>query len=183
MDAAGRMGMPLFTTDGLGPGYGFEVMNTGAVRNHSPFEQASKVTLGNADNLELAQAATGVTFFGFAPGSDLSHYIRAVYMPQIRGWDVGVGAGIHGGSTKATVADGNLATRCAVAVDEVCTINTRAWFVDAQAQGALSGHELGVYFMFAQGDDPGTKAGEVNLFGGSAGMQNRRAGASMPSTA
>jgi hypothetical protein len=198
MGTAGRMGLTVFTTDGLGPGYGFEVMNTGAVRNHSPFEQATKVTLGNVDNLELAQAATGVTFFGFAPGkgyvtatlyapdsneagltnmdtgTDLSHYIRAVYMPQIRDWDVGIGIGMHGGSTKATVADSDLATRCAVAVDDVCTLNTRARFLDAQAQGAVNGHELGVYFMFAQGDNPGTKAGEVNLFGGSAGDSKPR---------
>jgi hypothetical protein len=193
MGVAGRMGMTLFTTDALGPGYGFEVMNTGAVRNHNPFEQATKVTLGNVDNLELAQAATGITFFGFAPGKGyvtatlyapdsneagltnmdtgaaLSQYLRAVYMPQIRDWDVGIGIGVYSGSTKATIADSDFATRCAVAVDEVCTINTRARFVDAQAQGELNGHELGVYFMFAQGDDPGTRTGQVNLFGGSPG--------------
>jgi len=194
MGVAGRMGMTLFTTDALGPGYGFEVMNTGAVRNHNPFEQATKVTLGNVDNLELAQAATGVTVFGFAPGKGyvtatlyapdsneagrtnmdtgaaLSQYFRAVYMPQIPDWDVGVGVGVYSGSTKATLASGSdLISRCNVLANDVCTINTRARFVDAQAQGELNGHELGVYFMFAQGDDPGTKTGQVNLFGGSAG--------------
>lgn len=194
MGAAGRMGMSVFTTDALGPGYGFEVMNTGAVRNHNPFEQATKVTLGNVDNMELATAATGFTLFGFVPGTgyvtatlyapdsneagltnmdtgtSLSQYFRAVYMPQVRGWDVGVGAGLYTGATKATIADSNFATRCTlVAANDVCTINTRARFVDAQAQGELNGHDLGVYFMFAQGDDPGTKTGEINLFGGSAG--------------
>jgi hypothetical protein len=198
MAGAGRMGLTIFTTDGLGPGYGFEVMNTGAVRNHSPFEQSTKVILGSVDNLELAQAATGVAFFGFLPGkgyvtaslyapdsneagltnmdtgADLSHYLRAVYMPPLPDWDVGVGIGVYGGSTKATVASNSPLVSggdmdCQVNAGEVCNINTQAWFIDAQAQSLLDGHELGIYFMYAQGDDPNSKAGEVNLFASSPG--------------
>jgi len=193
MGAAGRMGLTVFTTDGLGPAYGFEVMNTGVVRNHRPFEQSSKVTLGNVDNLELAQAASGVSFFGFSPGkgfvsatlytpdsneaglthmdvdTNLSHYLRAAYMPQIGGWDVGIGAGIHSGATLASIADSDLASRCGIGVDEICKIYTRARFIDAQAQGNLLGRELGIYFIYAEGDDSGTKIGATNLFGGESG--------------
>jgi hypothetical protein len=194
-----RVGATIFTTDGLGPAYGFEVMNTGAVRNHSPFAQSSNATLGNNDNLDLAGAATGIALFAFsndwfinatvfAPdsneagltgmdtGGKLSTYLRAAYTPVIKGWDTGIGIGLIGGTTEATVTAGgatliNAVTGGTTAADDVGKINTAALFVDAQLQGQLAGKDLGVYLMYARGDNP-TPAGavnEVNLYGGAVG--------------
>lgn len=68
-----------------------------------------------------------------------------------------------------TIAGADLAASCGVAVGNLCQINTNAWFIDAQAQGMISGRELGVYFMYAEGDDPDPGlAGEFNMFGGMA---------------
>ncbi len=193
MGAGSRMGATLFTTDALGPAYGFEIMNTGVVRNHNPFEQSSNILLGNVDNLELAQAATGVTIFGFKPGtgfitaalyapdsneagltnmdvnSDLSHYLRAAYMPQLENWELGLGIGLHGGTTRATVADGDFAARCQITAGETCAIHTSAMFVDFQAQGLLLNRETGLYFIYAQGDEPTSNSGQINLFAGDLG--------------
>jgi len=193
-----RVGVTAFTTDGLGPAYGFEIINTGVVRNHRPFGLSSSPTLGNNSNLELAGAATGVALFVFnnnwfvngtlyAPdsnvagltemnvGGDLSTYLRAAYTPLIRGWDTSLGAGIIRGKTRATITDTGDADVFGGAGSGgyLGTINTRAMFIDAQAQGQVAGKDIGVYFMYASGDDPTTAAqvaaNEVNLFGGVSG--------------
>jgi hypothetical protein len=68
---------------------------------------------------------------------------------------------------KSTVVDTDLATACGIAVDNVCKIKTNAVLVDAQAQGTVAGRELGVYFIYVEGDeaDPGA-VGAVNLYAG-----------------
>ena len=193
-----RVGATAFTTDALGPAYGFEVLNTGVVRNHSPFGQSSKPTLGNNSRLELAGAATGIALFAFdnnwfingtfyAPdsneagltgmdvGRDMSTYLRAAYTPNIQGWDSGFGAGVIRGTTRATISDTGDADVFGGTGSGgyLGKINTSAMFVDAQVQGQVAGKDLGVYFMYARGDDPTTAAqlaaNEVNLFGGPTG--------------
>lgn len=190
-----RTGMTLFTTDGLGAGYGFELMNTGAVRNLRAFGQSAKPTLGNNDNLDLSAAATGFAFYlastpartGKQPawffaatlytpdsneagmtemdvGSPLSTYLRAAYMPRIAGMEAGFGVGIYSGKSRATLTDDGAAEYGATAGD-VFDLNTNAYFIDAQLQGKVKNRDLGVYFMYAVGDDPSTTAGEVNLYG------------------
>jgi len=193
-----RVGATAFTTDGIGPAYGFEVMNTGVVRNHSPFAQSANPTLGNNSNLELVGAATGIALFVFnndwfvngtvyAPdsnvagytgmdvGGDMSTYLRAAYTPIIKGWETGIGAGIIRGRTKATITDSGDADIFGGGGTGgyIGTINTRAMFVDGQVQGQVGGKDLGVYFIYASGDDPTTAAqlaaNEVNRFGGVSG--------------
>ncbi|HEY5604762.1 MAG TPA: hypothetical protein VIM41_16795, partial [Gammaproteobacteria bacterium] len=123
-----RAGMTLFTTDGLGAAYGFELMNTGAVRNHRPFERSSKPTLGNNPELELADAATGLAFHAadthwfvnatlFIPDSpeagysemdasgNLAQYFRAAWLPSFGGWDMGIGGGVYAGKARVTTVD------------------------------------------------------------------------------
>jgi hypothetical protein len=177
-DAVG--GVTVFATDALGAAYGFELMNTGAVRNMRPFERSSKPTLGNNSNLTLGDAATGLAFHASASewftaatffvadsaeagrtdmdaGGHLSHYLRAAYMPTIGGWDTGFGAGVFGGSSEATVTQEGVDTfdgdaSLGLVAGDVVNIKTNAWFVDAQLQGRMSGHDMGVYFLYAEGE-------------------------------
>lgn len=189
----GRGGVTLYTTDALGAGYGFEVMNTGAVRNHRPFERSAKPTLGNNGNLDFGTAATGVTVFVASPnwfitgaiyvpdsraagassldaGLSLSNYVRAAWMPAVRGWDTGVGVGVYGGSTTVTTLDDGNGLDAFGNIPGIYKLNTSAWFVDAQAQGQIKGHDLGLYFMYGEGDDPSLAPNEVNLFAGAPGF-------------
>lgn len=161
------LGMTPFATDSLGPAYGFELMNTGAVRNIRPFERSSRPTIG-AGGLDLSGAVTGVAIHAFhekgfahityfAPdskvaggtkldtGTDLSMYFRAAWTPRIGEFDTGLGFGMMRGQTKATPANGT--TRQ--------TYGTHATFLDGQFQGMVNGKELGVYLMYGIGsNDP-----------------------------
>lgn len=192
-------GMTLFATDALGAGYGFELMNTGAVRNMRPSERSSKPLIGNNSNLETAGAATGVAFHAatgnwfvaatlFAPdsgeagltemdaGMHLSNYLRAAYMQSFGAMEMGIGMGIHSGKTTATtttqdVDDLNNDIDIFSNTPGVYDIHTNAMFVDLQLQGTVAERKLGVYFMYAQGEEnkadgtvrswAGVSAGEV----------------------
>jgi hypothetical protein len=190
-----RIGATIFTTDGLGAAYGYELMNTGAVRNHRAFGNSSMPTLGNNDNLNLSEAATGATLFFsstpsrisstptwyvantfFTPDSgeagiteldvnnDVSNYFRAAMMSRLsKKAEGGLGLGIYSGKTITTLAEANFMGSGLAAGDEII-LNTSAWFIDAQLQGKFKGKDLGVYFMYAEGDTPSTTPGEVNMF-------------------
>ena len=184
------LGTTLFTTDALGAGYGYDGSNTGAVRNQRPSERSSRPTLGNNSNLELAGAATGLAFYAanpnwfanvslYAPDSNeagvthmdagtlLSHYARGMVFLNQGAWEIGVGAGLYSGSTTATIADADLATELGLTVDvDEVEIVTRARFIDAQLQGTAGGRELGVYFTYAQGEEPNTTDGKAHLYAG-----------------
>jgi hypothetical protein len=191
-----RLGGTLFTTDALGAGYGFELMNTGAVRNQRPSERSSKPTLGSNPNLELAQAATGIALHAssaqwyaaltlYAPdsneaaltemdaGASLSRYLRVAWLPTVGGWDTGVGLGIFGGQTRATTQDDGSGSDAFGNTPGLYDIVAKAWFVDAQLQGNLAGRELGVYFIYASGDEPSDDADDVHLY---AGVDNKSKG-------
>jgi len=187
--AGARTGFTVFTTDALGPGYGFEVMNTGAVRNHRPFERSAGPSLDNNSNLVLATAATGVTVFAAAPnwfvtgtlytpdsraagasdlnaGFSLSNYFRAAWMPVVGAWDTGIGFAVYGGSSTVTTVDAGGGVDAFGNLPGVYDLETSAWLIDAQAQGAVKGHSLGAYFMYVEGDKPSVAANKVALFAG-----------------
>jgi hypothetical protein len=164
-DAGVNYGLTAFATDALGAPYGFELMSTGAVRNIRPFERAAMPSLG-ANGLDLSGSATGLAFHAahsnwfaavtfFVPddsqtgatemdtGADLAKYFRAAWMPRFGSLDTGIGIGKFAGEAKATSTDTGLRE----------TFKTDGWFVDLQLQGDVANRELGVYALYAKGDE------------------------------
>lgn len=135
-----NVGLVLFSTDGLGVGYGFELLNTGAQRSQRPVEDrggySAMQALGTASG-----AATGAAFVAtnnnwfvnaslWTPGwfdhnlqiDNFATYLRAAYTGSlISGWDTAIGFGMSSG----TVTD--LAT--------TLTSKTDMTFFDFQMQG------------------------------------------------
>ena len=174
-----------FAADGHGPSYGFETLNTGASDIHITFENAAQTSaagyFGTGDDGATGVAAVlwdprffvSVTRWAFtagpqgigsnyAPGAGIqtgkspsANYFRAVYFVPVRGWDAAVGIQWFSGSTAspfdATV--GGLYTGP--------DLDTKLWIVDAQVQGAIGSHPLGVYF--SHGEAP-TSGSNQNLF-------------------
>ncbi|MEY2687862.1 MAG: hypothetical protein RL375_2060 [Pseudomonadota bacterium] len=181
-DVAGqRLGVVPFTTDALGASYGFELLNTGAVRNVRVSEHRSETSAqqyvffqGTAPGGNTAGATTGFSFFLHNPnyyvvvaphmpnhlpgaggqlGGLSSTYLRAVATPTVAGWSLAAGLQAWTGSN-SRFNDGA----------DVVTVSTKGWAVDAQAQGAVGSMPLGVYVAHAKA--PGTAAGSAapNLF-------------------
>jgi hypothetical protein len=152
-----------FSTEGLGVGYGFELLNTGAQRSMRPIEEregysaAQTLGLGSGEATGVALVASRNDFFinvsPWVPGwggsntdvkpGGLANYLRAAYMPYIKGWDTGFGVQWWGGD--ATVSDG-AGGKTALVVD--------GWVVDFQAQGEVAAMPLGIYASYgsAAGD-------------------------------
>ena len=149
-DVAGaKVSVVPFTTD-LGASYGFELLNTGAVRNVRVTEHRKDVSA--QQYLGTDGDATGIAFVGYnetgyvnyslwkpvhgSSSASFLSYLRVVATPQVAGWDVGVGAQIWSGTS----------------TDVTTTPNTKeksdAWAIDAQAQGMLANMPLGVYFTY-----------------------------------
>ncbi len=165
-----RAGVVPYTTDGLGASYGFELLNTGAVRNVRVNEHRSETSA--QQYIGTATAATGAAlvfwhpkFFvnvsrwtpnhaGDASGQKMSsNYLRAVYMPNIGEWELGAGAQFWSGTAKE-------ATGGAMA-------ETKAWAVDFQAQGVVGNYPLGVYLTHANAAGTSAGAAVANLFNSS----------------
>lgn len=144
-----------FSTDGLGVGYGFELLNTGIQRSQRPIE--NRKGFGAAQMLGTASGgATGialvyhtadlfVNYSHWAPTwgnihanvlGGMAHYLRAAYMPNIGGWDTGIGFSVMSG----TIDTG--------AVDPATVVMVDSWGIDAQAQGAVGDMPLGVYLSY-----------------------------------
>ncbi|OGT19314.1 MAG: hypothetical protein A2V90_04960 [Gammaproteobacteria bacterium RBG_16_57_12] len=180
LDNGLNLGMTGFATDGLGASFGFELMNTGSIRNHRPFERASKASQGQG-GLDLSGAATGVALHAhnsdfyaavtfYMPdsvvaghtkrdtGGDLSTYARLAWTPNLGGNDVGIGVGGYSGKTTATCDDADLCT-----ADVLTDFVTEAWYLDAQFQGEVGGKELGAYLLYAQGGKDDGAANTVYL--------------------
>jgi hypothetical protein len=148
-----------FSTDGLGVAYGFELLNTGALRSQRSVEHRS--TLSAAQALEIGVGeATGMAFvahtpefyFNYTPwtpgwggtnmdiGSGFAHYFRGVYMPAIGSWDTGFGFQYLTGDAKPT-EDG-----------VVNPLKTDSWVIDAQANGEVGGMPLSLYASYGVAD-------------------------------
>lgn len=159
-----------FTTDAGGASYGFELLNTGAMRMQRAIEHRTETSaqqyIGTATAAEgLALAASSDMFFAtytmWAPvhgttdaGPYLS-YIRAAATPNVGGWDIGAGVQWWGGTTKRD-------TNSSAGTDATTRESADAYAIDAQAQGNM-GLPLGVYLTY--GNAKRTKAGDTaNLF-------------------
>jgi len=136
-----------FTTDALGASYGFELLNTGAVRHQRAFEHRTETSA--QQYIGTATAAEGFAFVaynemgyinytlwgpahGTTPVGPLSNYFRVAATPNLGGWDMGFGAQLWSGTTD---------------VGNNTKYPTHAYAVDAQMQGDV-GLPLGVYLSY-----------------------------------
>jgi len=103
-----------FVTDAGGASYGFELLNTGAIRMHRPLEHSGETSA--QQYLGTGDAATGIAFvvqrdIGYlnfslwSPEHQVTdakpflRYYRAALTPALAGWDLGFGAQIWDGET------------------------------------------------------------------------------------
>jgi len=141
-----------FTTDGSGPGYGLELLNTGAqksqriIENGESYSASMRLGLGNASATGLALAGSGENYFVnltmWTPGwndtnmdpSAFANYVRAAYFSKIDGWDAAIGVQLASG----TAVTGGGAT----------SSKTDAWVLDGQMQGTVGNMPLGIYASY-----------------------------------
>ncbi len=157
-----------FSTDGLGIGYGFELMNTGAQRSQRPIENrngfSASQLLGTASGEATGMAFVYHTHTWFINYSHwtprwgnsnvniiggMANYVRIVYMPTIGGWDTGFGISAMNGSVKSG------------AEDPATEVFVNSWTVDMQAQGQMGSMPLGIYASY--GVVPKSSATEENF--------------------
>lgn len=148
-----------FSTDGLGVAYGFELLNTGALRSQrsieyrTGFSAAQSLGVGSGEATGMAFVAHTPEFYlNYTPwtpgwggnnmdvGSSFAHYFRGVYMPALGSWDTGFGFQYFTGDAKPT--DGTVVT----------PLNTDAWVIDAQANGEVAGMPLSLYASYGSAD-------------------------------
>ncbi len=165
-----------FNTDGLGAAFGFELLNTGAVRNVRIMEHRGDIsaqqyigTDGAAEGIAFA-AANNLGFVNYslwAPShtatdvGPFSHYLRIAATPTLSGWDLGGGVQWWGGTTSI----GTCVVDPPGCYDEDHPDNdykTHAWAVDAQAQGVVMSKPLGIYISYGNAEK--SKAGETENF-------------------
>jgi len=159
-----------FNTDSLGVSFGFELLNTGAVRSQRAIEHRKDMSaqqyIGTATPAEgiafvAANSMGFVNFSLWAPthtGTDIgpmSKYLRIAATPTVGEWDLGGGFQWWGGTTKLESDASDL---------ELGQYETHAWALDAQAQGRVSSMPLGVYVSYASAEK--TKDGDPveNIF-------------------
>jgi hypothetical protein len=175
-DVAGmKAGVIPFTTAGQGVSYGFELLNTGAVRGQRTVE--ARKTFSAQQYINTGSAAQGIAlvasnpqYFGnfskWSPravgdktGSPDSNYFRIAATPSMGNWDLGVGLQSWSGSSTDTT---------------LTEFDTKAFAVDAQAQGKIGTMPLGVYFSHAKAD--GSPAvGTKNFFNANPNDRNATA--------
>ncbi len=153
-----NFGVVVFGTDGLGVGYGMELMNTGLQRSQRPIENrkgySAAQRLGNASG-----AATGMAFvyhtgnlmvnyshWGPSWGNinanifgGLAHYLRVNYFMNVAGWDMGFGLNHMSGSLETGATD---------AVMEEHHVASSG--VDFQALGTLGSMPAEFYFSYGE---------------------------------
>lgn len=157
-----------FKTDGLGASFGFEVLNTGAVRNIRPLEHrgdfsaqqyigtdgaATGLALVAVDNLWHVNLTEWAPVDGTNASSSYLNYIRAAVTPTLSGWDVAAGFQVWNGSSKQV---NGTVTPTRTSAD--------AYAIDAQLQGNAGNYPLGVYFSYASAkkSDPSKDANMFN---------------------
>jgi hypothetical protein len=163
-----------FTTDGLGASYGFELLNTGAVRNLRIMEHRNDFSaqqyVGTSSPASGAAFVVGnqhffADFSRWAPVHlataegrvnpiPTANYARLAVTPFINGWDLGFGGQAWFGTARVDDGSGN---------GTVTPISTKAWALDGQAQGRVGTMPLGIYLSYARSNAAG--AGDnPNLF-------------------
>ncbi|MDO8452986.1 MAG: hypothetical protein Q7S59_00275 [Sulfurimonas sp.] len=167
-----NIGVIPFTTVTQGVAYGFELLNTGAVRGQRAVE--ARKTFSAQQYINTANAAEGAAivasnslFFAniskWSPrsvtsttdGTPSATYLRAAITPTVGAWDLGLGLQLWTGK----------ATQDSAVAKTGEDVDTKAWSLDAQAQGSVATLPLGIYFTHAQADASST--GSVNLFNSS----------------
>ncbi len=152
-----------FSTDGLGAPFGFELLNTGAVRNMRMLEDVNAFsaqqyvlgdgTEGRAEGVALV-FSNPHGFFNVTPWTP-SHgsavalnrpawYFRAAVTPRIGAFDVAVGMQQWTGRA------------------QVSNQRARAWAADLQIQGQPGALPLGLYVAYARA--PGSVPPTTSLF-------------------
>ncbi len=107
----------------------------------------------------------------YSPGSGIqtgkgpsANYFRGVYFIPIRGWDTAVGIQVFSGSAAVSYDATNGAGPGGTTVlFNGANQTTKAWIIDAQAQGAIFNHQLGVYFTHGQAPASGSDADPITL--------------------
>lgn len=168
-----------FTTDAAGPAYGFELLNTGALRINRPIEHREQMSAQQW--LGTDTEATGIAFVvhrdlyhvnysmwshshGSTDAGPYLHYARLAVTPTYAGWDLGAGVQWWGGSGKRT--DAGTPT-----YEEAS-----AWAIDAQAQGTIGNFPVGIYLSYGvAGESDAT--GATNIFNASPTDDNSAFGA------
>lgn len=161
-----------FNTDALGASFGFELLNTGAVRSQRVIEHRAEMSaqqyIGTATGAE-GLAFVAVNNMGFVNVSlwapfhtatdvgPMSKYVRVAATPTMGDWDLGGGIQWWGGTTgiASDVTEGGDTFLAG-------SYPTHAWALDAQAQGSVSSMPLGVYVSYASAEK--TKTGEPDNF-------------------
>lgn len=155
-NATDNASVVLFGTDGLGAGYGFELLNTGFQRSQRPIENRSGMSAyqttglgsGSATGLALVYHTDSlyVNYSHWAPTfgnvnakllGGLGHLVRVGYMPSFGDWDVGIGATMMSGVIKAGASD------------PAAEVEVKGTGFDAQAQGTLGGMSAGFFGSYA----------------------------------
>jgi len=167
-DVAGiKAGVIPFTTATQGVAYGFELLNTGAVRGARIMEARNSFSaqqyIGTATAAEgAAVVASNSMFFAnitkWSPrsvgaansGSPSATYVRLAFTPKMGNWDTAVG--VQSWSGNATLP-------------ALTHAETKAYAVDAQMQGEVAAMPLGIYLTYANASGSDQTVGAVkNLF-------------------
>jgi len=162
-----KAGVVPFSTAGQGVAYGFELLNTGAVRGARIMEARSSFSaqqyIGTGSDAEgIAVVASNAMYFanfskwsprkiGDKTGSPTANYLRVAFTPSLGGWDTGVG--VQSWSGKSLNGTSTL------------YVETKAYAIDAQAQGEVAAMPLGIYLTHASTSASSQTAGAAqNLF-------------------
>ncbi len=145
-----------FFTNRLGASYGFELLNTGSVRNQIVLEHIEDISA--QQYIGTATPAQGITFaishelvflnvtewipfsiFGVNIKSP-SHYLRTAFMPRIGNLGFGFGFQLWRGDASFSAGGPFL------------TLRTRAFALDGQFQSYIKNFPIGLYLSYASAD-------------------------------
>jgi hypothetical protein len=173
-----------YVTDSLGAAIGFEVLNTGAVRNARTSEERTAVSA--QQYIGTATPAQGFAFVYYAdlfhvnaslwgpagPGTTsiktLSNYLRVAATPQVAGWDLGFGGQLWAGTTE--LGDGTPGNNAGNT-----KLDTNAMALDFQAQGMAGSMPIGVYLTYASAEGDSTNLSPFNNDGATTPVNNPNA--------
>ncbi|PLA75469.1 hypothetical protein CYQ88_00430 [Hydrogenovibrio sp. SC-1] len=172
-----RVSIVPFSTDALGPGYSFELLNTGAQRSQRMIEDRKALSASNVLGVGTG-AATGlavvisdpsyfVNIAQYTPGwwthstaakiTNLATYVRAAAMQQVAGMDGAIGVQMISG--EVTGNDGSTAAKL------------DGYVIDSQLEGKVAGRNFAAYLSYGDVKNPndgasattGTSAKSTNL--------------------
>ena len=154
-DVAGsKISIIPFATDAGGAPYGFELLNTGALRMSRTLEhrgdisaqqyvgtdkEAEGIAIVGYNNMGYLNVTLWTPNHGEVAVNRPAYYFRVAATPTVSGWDVGGGIQYWTGKVGRDADGGG-------------DLETNAMAVDVQAQGKVSTMPLGVYVTYASAD-------------------------------